>query len=48
MKPAANGKAKASVKARLEKAAPAPGFGEFFLEIGCEEIPAGDDCQCGE
>src|SRR5580692_9077041 len=41
MKPAANGKVKASVKARQEKAAPTSGFGEFFLEIGCEEIPAG-------
>src|ERR1700733_15367932 len=41
MKPGANGKAKASAKARQEKATPTPGFAEFFLEIGCEEIPAG-------
>ena len=41
MKPAANGKVKGSAKPRQEKATPAPGFGEFFLEIGCEEIPAG-------
>src|SRR5579872_2240612 len=41
MKPAANGKPKASGKTRQEKATAMSGFGEFFLEIGCEEIPAG-------
>src|SRR5579864_2457061 len=41
MKQASDGKTKAPARARQEKAASAPGFAEFFLEIGCEEIPAG-------
>ena len=45
MKQAANGKGKASVKARQERATSTPGFGEFFLEIGCEEIPGWNDCE---